>query len=51
MEEDLAGYDLITAREEITYETLRKINPNTIRVADSAFLLEKEEVIKKLLKN
>ena len=45
MEEDLAGYDLITAREEITYETLRKINPNTIRVADSAFLLEKEEVM------
>ena len=41
MEKDLAGYDLITARECITYETLKKINPNTVKVADPAFLLEK----------
>ena len=38
--EDLANYDLITARESISYELLKQINPNTIQVADSAFLLE-----------
>ncbi len=42
--EDLAGYDLITAREPITYELLKKINPNTAKVADSAFLLEREDL-------
>lgn len=36
---DLARYDLITARETITYEVLRKINPNTVLVADPAFCL------------
>lgn len=45
MKEDLAGYDLITAREQITYEIVSKINPNTVQVADSAFLLEKEETV------
>lgn len=40
--DDLAKYDLITAREQITYELLKKLNPNTIKVADPAFLLEKE---------
>lgn len=45
MEKDLAGYDLITARESLTYERLIKINPNTILVADSAFFLEKQEFI------
>ena len=44
MEEDLAGFDLITARESITYELLNPINPNTILVADTAFLLEKTEL-------
>lgn len=41
---DLASYDLITARESYTYELLERINPNTILVADSAFLLKKSEV-------
>ena len=44
MKEDLAGFDLITARESITYELLKPINPNTILVADTAFLLEKTEL-------
>ncbi len=38
---DLAGYDLITAREAITYKLLKEINPNTVKVADPAFLLER----------
>lgn len=38
--EDLAAYDLITARECLTYELLKPINPNTVQVADPAFLLE-----------
>lgn len=41
---DLEGYDLITAREEISYQLLKKINPNTVKVADPAFLLEKKEL-------
>lgn len=40
--EDLARYDLITARETITYEALREINPNTMLVADPAFCLKPE---------
>ena len=44
MREDLVGYDLITARESLTYELLKPINPNTVLVADSAFLLEKKEL-------
>lgn len=44
VQEDLAGYDLITAREPITYELLKKINPNTTKVADPAFLLEREDL-------
>lgn len=39
--EDLMGFDLITAREQITYQLLRDINPNTVKVADPAFLLER----------
>lgn len=39
--EDLAGFDLITAREPITYQLLKEINPNTVKVADPAFLLER----------
>lgn len=42
--EDLAGYDLITAREPITYALLKEINPNTVKVADPAFLLEREDL-------
>ena len=41
--EDLAAYDLITVRESLTYELLKKINPNVTLVSDPAFLLEKEE--------
>lgn len=39
MSTDLSGYDLITARETITYEALKKINPNTVLVSDPAFTL------------
>lgn len=41
MTKDLQMYDLITAREPFTYELLKKINPNTVKVADPAFLLNK----------
>lgn len=41
---DLQRYDLITARETITYETLKAINPNTVLVADPAFLLDTVEL-------
>lgn len=44
MRADLAGYDLICARETITYEALKDINPNTILVADPAFVMEAEPV-------
>lgn len=37
---DIARYDLITARESISYETLKAVNPNTILVADPAFALD-----------
>lgn len=40
VKKDLKGFDLITARESISYETIKKINPNTILVTDPAFLLE-----------
>jgi len=42
--EDLARYDLITAREPITYELLKPINPNTVRVADPAFTMKREDL-------
>ncbi len=44
MAEDLGGFDLITARESITYELLKPINPNTILVSDTAFLLKPTEL-------
>ena len=40
---DLARYDLITAREPITYSTLKRINPKTLLVSDSAFQLDIEQ--------
>lgn len=43
MKRDFARYDLITARESISYEFLKKINKNTVLVSDPAFLLETEE--------
>ena len=42
MRKDLSRYDLITARESITYETLCKINPNTVLAPDPAFTLERQ---------
>ena len=42
---DLAKYDLITARETISYEALRKVNPNTVLVADPAFVLDPQEAL------
>lgn len=42
--QDLKGFDLITARETISYECLKKINPNTVLVADPAFTLDKKEL-------
>ncbi len=40
---DLAKYDLIAARETISYEALKAVNPNTHLVADPAFLLQSKE--------
>lgn len=39
--DDLSKFDLITARETISYEALKKINQNTVLVADPAFTLER----------
>lgn len=41
---DIKRFDLITARETISYEALKKVNPNTVLVCDSAFLLSKKDV-------
>lgn len=41
---DIAGYDLIAARETISYEALKKVNPNTVLVADPAFTLERKDL-------
>ena len=41
---DIARYDLITARESISYEALKAVNPNTILVADPAFVLDSVEL-------
>lgn len=43
MEKDLKSYDLIIARESITYETLKQINKNTVLYPDPAFTLEQEQ--------
>ena len=42
--EDLAKYDLITARESISYELLKAIIPNTVLVADPAFTLARRDL-------
>jgi polysaccharide pyruvyl transferase WcaK-like protein len=44
MEEDLKQFDLITAREPLTYELLKRINPNTVKVSDPAFTLERVDL-------
>ena len=41
---NLEKFDLITARETLSYEILKQINPNTVLVADPAFLLGKTEL-------
>lgn len=41
---DLARYDLITARETISYEALKAVNPNAVLVADPAFTLERRDL-------
>lgn len=40
MARDLAGYSLITARESISYEALKRVNPNTRLYPDPAFQLD-----------
>lgn len=42
MREDLAGYDLIVARESLTFKGLNPINSNTILLPDPAFMLQTE---------
>lgn len=42
--DDLKSFDLITARESLSFNALKSINPNTILVSDTAFKLEKEEL-------
>lgn len=37
---DISRYHLIAARETITYNALKAVNPNTVLVADPAFKLE-----------
>lgn len=42
--EDIKKFDLITAREGISYDALKKVNPNTVPVCDSAFFLPTKDV-------
>ena len=44
IQEDLANYNLITVREPLTFALLKPINPHVIRVADPAFILEREDL-------
>lgn len=41
---DLKKYDFITARETISYNALKKVNKNTLLVADPAFTLERYDL-------
>ena len=38
--QDISRYSLITARESISYEALRSVNPNTVLLRDPAFTLK-----------
>lgn len=40
VEKDLAQYDLIVARESITYEAVKQVQENTILAPDPAFFME-----------
>lgn len=42
--EDLKGFDLITVRESLSYEVLKRHGINAVLVADPAFLLDKKEL-------
>ncbi len=42
--DDIASFDLITARETLSFEALKKVNPNTVLVSDPAFVLNCAEV-------
>ena len=44
MKEDLLNYDLITARETLTYDALKKIGANVVLCSDPAFQLQKVEL-------
>ena len=44
MQKDLEQFDLITARESITFELLKKFNFNTVLVSDPAFILKAKNV-------
>ena len=37
---DLKNYDLVVARESITYDAIRKVNPNTVLAPDPAFFMQ-----------
>lgn len=43
--EDLARYDLIVARERITYEAVKRVQKNTILAPDPAFFMEPKKCI------
>ncbi len=43
IKKDLSEFDLITARETISYNILKQLNKNTYLFADPAFTLEKQE--------
>ena len=38
---DMASYHVIVARESISYEALKRVNPNTVLYPDSAFTLDR----------
>lgn len=44
IKKDLSHYDLIIARESISYSALKSINPNTFLLPDPAFCLDTEDM-------
>lgn len=44
MVKDFSKYDLITARENVSYKCLKKYNPNTVLMCDPAFWLKVDEL-------
>ena len=44
MKTDFSRYDLIVAREHISYDYLKELNPNTIFACDPAFTLKEERL-------